>query len=73
MRGAYEQYPELAGPLRRLTTGFPDVPADVVTSILADSYILVVEVSGEPQIDRAEELAERRLEMRTRHPIGWVI
>jgi len=65
---AYESA-ELAGPLRRLTLGFPDVPADVVASMLGDAYILVVTACGEPRIDRAEELAQLRLEIRTRHPI----
>ncbi|HVT21467.1 MAG TPA: hypothetical protein VHE57_08785 [Mycobacteriales bacterium] len=68
-----EEYPELAGPLRRLACGFPDVPHDVVASILTDAYILTVNVTGEPLVDRAEELAQVRLEVRTRHPIGWVI
>lgn len=67
-----EDFPELAGPLRRLIAGFPDVPSDVVTSIMADAYILVVSVTGEPQVDRAEELAELRLEARVGHPLGWV-
>ncbi|HVS68241.1 MAG TPA: hypothetical protein VHE56_06790 [Mycobacteriales bacterium] len=68
-----EDFPELAGPLRRLITGFPDVPPDVVTSILADSYITAVSVTGEPRVDRAEELAQLRLEVRTRHRLGWVV
>lgn len=68
-----EDHPELGGPLRRLTHGFPDVPRDVVASILTDAYIMTVNVTGEPRVDRAEELAQLRLEVRTRHPIGWVI
>ena len=64
--------PELTGPLRRLTAGFPDVPAHAVASILSDAYVLVATATGEPRVDRAEELAQLRLEVRTRHPLGWV-
>ena len=62
--------PELAGPLRRLIAGFPDVPADAIASILGDAYMVVVTASGRPQVDRAAELAQLRLEVRTRHPLG---
>ena len=54
--------------LARLNRQFPDVPHDAVTSVFGDSYRLVVEVSGEPLVDKAEELTRLRLEMRTRHP-----
>lgn len=64
--------PELAEPLHRLTTGFPDVPADAVASILGDAYVLVATASGQPLVDKAEELAQLRLEVRTRHPLGQV-
>jgi hypothetical protein len=60
---------ELAGPLHRLALGFPDVPVDVVSSMLSDAYVLVVTACGEPRVDRAEELARLRLEVRTRHPM----
>ncbi|HET7309696.1 MAG TPA: hypothetical protein VFJ17_00060 [Mycobacteriales bacterium] len=67
------QSPELAQPLSRLTAGFPDVPADAVASILGDAYVTVATASGEPQVDRAEALAQLRLEVRTRHPLGAVV
>jgi len=60
---------ELGAPLQRLVAGFPDLPRDVISSILSDSYVKVVEASGMPQVDRAEELAQLRLEVRTRHPM----
>ena len=59
---------EMDGALTRLREQFPDVPADAVTSILGDSYQLVVSVSGQPLVGRAEDLARLRLEVRTRHP-----
>jgi hypothetical protein len=59
---------ELAGAVRRLCRQFPGVPHDAVTSILGDSYRVVVEASGRPQILAAERLARLRLEVRTRHP-----
>jgi len=59
---------ELHGALTRLREQFPDVPADAVTSTLGDSYQLVVTVSGQPLVGRAEDLARLRLEVRTRHP-----
>lgn len=65
--------PELAGPLHRLTVGFPDVPADAVASILGDAYLTVVTATGRPEVPRAEELATLRLEVRTRHPIGEIL
>ncbi|HET6815650.1 MAG TPA: hypothetical protein VFH66_00280 [Mycobacteriales bacterium] len=65
--------PELASALRRLIAGFPDVPGDAVASILGDAYVLVATASGEPQVDRAEDLAQLRLEVRTRHPIGGAV
>lgn len=47
---------------------FPDVPRDVITSMFADSYQVVVDATGEPLVGKAEELTRLRLEMRTRHP-----
>lgn len=61
---------ELHSPLRRLVAGFPDVPSDVVASFLADAYILVVTSTGEPLVDKAEQLATLRLEIRTGHPLS---
>lgn len=58
---------ELDGAIARLREEFPDVPGDAVTSVMGDSYQLVVTVSGQPLIDRAEDLARLRLEVRTRH------
>lgn len=54
--------------LARLNHEFPDVPHDAITSLFGDSYQLVVDVSGEPLVDKAEELTRLRLEVRTRHP-----
>ena len=51
-----------------LRAQFPDVPCDVVTSVFTDSFIVVVDAAGEPLVDKAEELARIRLELRTRHP-----
>jgi hypothetical protein len=59
---------ELDQALRRLCEQFPDVPADAVASVLGDSYQAVVEASGEPLVDKGEELARLRLEVRTGHP-----
>lgn len=54
--------------LARLITQFPDVPHDVITSLFGDSYQVVVEATGAPLVDKAEELTRLRLEVRTRHP-----
>lgn len=51
--------------LARLGRQFPWVPRDTIASILGESYRLVVEASGRPLVDRAEELARIRLEIRT--------
>jgi hypothetical protein len=53
--------------LARLDEQFPDVPRTAITSLFGDSYRTVVDVSGEPLVDKAEELTRLRLEMRTRH------
>jgi hypothetical protein len=58
---------ELHQALHRLCAEFPDVPADAVASILGDSYQTVVEASGKPLVDKGEELARLRLEVRTGH------
>jgi hypothetical protein len=54
--------------LERLNGQFPDVPHDAIRSVFGDSYRVVVDVAGEPLVDKAEELTCLRLEMRTRHP-----
>lgn len=54
--------------VERLADQFPDVPADVVVAIFGDAFQLVVERAGLPLVDKAEELARLRLEVRTRHP-----
>jgi hypothetical protein len=54
--------------LVRLSEQFPDVPRDAITSLFGDSYRVVVDVTGEPLVDKAEQLTRLRLEMRTRHP-----
>lgn len=59
---------ELDRALARLCRQFPDVPRSAVASLLGDSYHTVVTASGEPRVDRAEELTRLRLEVRTRHP-----
>ena len=59
---------ELNQALGRLAHEFPDVPRDAVVSILGDSYQLVVEISHQPLVETAEQLAELRLEVRTGHP-----
>lgn len=59
---------ELDGPVRRLCRQFPGVPHDAIASILGDSYRLVVEATGTPEVTAAERLARLRLEVRTRHP-----
>jgi hypothetical protein len=61
---------ELDGTVRRLCRQFPGVPHDAVTSILGDSYRVVVEATGRPEVGAAERLARLRLEVRTRHPAG---
>jgi hypothetical protein len=59
---------ELDAPIRRLCREFPGVPHDAVASIVGDSYRVVVEASGRPEVAAAERLARLRLEVRTRHP-----
>ena len=59
---------ELDHALRRLCEQFPDVPTDAVASVLGDSYQAVVEASGQPLVNKGEELARLRLEVRTGHP-----
>lgn len=64
---------EINAALRRLGHSFPDVPHDVVTSVFADSYQRIVDVSELPLVGSAERLARIRLEARTRHPaVGYV-
>jgi hypothetical protein len=53
--------------LRHLLGQFPDVPPDVITSMFGDSYQVVVDTTGAPLVDKAEELTRLRLEVRTRH------
>lgn len=53
--------------LARLEEQFPDVPRDTIRSLFGDSYQTVVDVTGEPLVDKAEDLARLRLEIRTRH------
>jgi len=59
---------ELDLPIRRLCRQFPGVPHDAIASILGDSYRLVVEATGAPEVMAAERLARLRLEVRTRRP-----
>jgi hypothetical protein len=59
---------ELDSAAARLCAEFSDVPSAAVTSLLGDSYQLVVQTSGLPLVDKAEELTRLRLEVRTRHP-----
>ena len=59
---------ELDSAILRLVDEFPGVPADAVVSIVGDSYRVVVEATGEPLVEKAEELARLRLEVRTRAP-----
>jgi hypothetical protein len=59
---------ELDVTVRRLCRQFPGVPRNSVTSILGDSYRVVVEATGRPEVEAAERLARLRLEVRTRHP-----
>ena len=59
---------ELDVPVRRLCRQFPGVPRDAIASLLGDSYRVVVEATGLPQVAAAERLACLRLEVRTRHP-----
>ena len=59
---------ELAVPIQRLCRQFPGVPHDAIASILGDSYRVVVEASGCPEVAAAERLARLRLEVRTRGP-----
>lgn len=59
---------ELDGLHARLALGFPGLPSDVIASVLSDSYRLVADTAGSPQLAKVEELATLRLEMRARHP-----
>lgn len=59
---------ELDNALAQLADQFPDVPLDAIASMLGESYRVVVEASGRPLVDKAEQLARLRLEVRTRRP-----
>lgn len=59
---------ELRDVVDRLCREFPGVPRDAIASVLGDSYQVVVEAAGSPEVDKAEELARLRLEIRTGRP-----
>ena len=59
---------ELDIAVARLSADFSDVPVAAITSLLGDSYQVVVQASGLPLVEKAEELTRLRLEVRTRHP-----
>lgn len=59
---------ELDSALVRLCLEFPGTPQDVVRSVLGDSYEVVVNATGQPLLDKVEELARLRLEVRTGLP-----
>lgn len=59
---------ELEAAIVHLVTQFPGVPRDAIVSIVGDSYRVIVEAVGSPLVDKAEELARLRLEVRTRTP-----
>lgn len=63
---------ELDSAIVHLTAQFPDVPHDAIVSIVGDSYRVIVEAVGCPLVDKAEELARLRLEVRTRTPAAAV-
>jgi hypothetical protein len=65
-----EEDGELAPAVARLVAEFPDVPPDVVVSLLSDSYRSVIGWTERPLVDKAEDLTRLRLEVRTRHPAG---
>jgi hypothetical protein len=65
-----ERTGELAPAIGRLREEFPDVPADAIVSLLADSYRVIVGRSERPLVGKAEDLTRLRLEVRTRHPAG---
>ena len=48
----------------RLARDYPMVPWDAVVSLFSDSYRTVVEASGQPLVDRAEDLTRMRLDIR---------
>ena len=58
--------------LARLCAEFPELPQDVISSVLDDSLQTVVEASGQRLVQKGEELARIRLEVRTRHPARCV-
>jgi len=73
MQGAAERVTsgpdsELRDAAERLCRQFPGVPRDAVASLLGDSYRVVVEAAGAPEVGKAEELARLRLEIRTGRP-----
>jgi len=52
----------------RLCMQFPDPGEEVIKSVYRDSLRLVTDMVGEPESDKAEEIARTRLEVRTRRP-----
>jgi hypothetical protein len=60
--------PDLADAVTRLCRQFPGTPRDAIRSVLGDSYLVVVDAAGRPDVDKAEELARLRLEVRTGRP-----
>ncbi len=50
--------------VKRLAHDYPTVPWDAVVSLFSDSYRTVIEASGAPLVDRAEDLARMRLDIR---------
>ena len=56
---------ELLLALDRLCRQFPGLPRDVIVSVLGDSFQVVVDAADAPLVDKAEELARIRLEVRT--------
>ena len=60
--------PKFAGVTARLRAQFADIDEREIVRVLEDSYELEYATMGEPALDRAEQLARLRLEIRARHP-----
>jgi PAS domain-containing protein len=65
---AYPHLSELRKSAEALGRRFPNLPGEVVLSVLAHSHSVVMENSGAHDLERAEELARLRLETHAGHP-----
>jgi len=58
----------LEATLQHLLDRFPTVPVQVITRMLAESYVVVATAAGEPRVTEVEKLATLRLEVHNESP-----